>query len=235
MESPWRIQSENPRPGSEITGDEGGQNHLANIADPVIDLLTPFQMARFMLAHMVYLWQGVEEKRALMVIDDAAHLARNGFTLSRQQHSTPSPQLGKAGSSQATENHFEYDMILISEWERSGLMSSQLRLEAMHLMQAVKDKGAGAITLREGRQYLARLMVAVAVVRQTGWNLKLDVSETLWSKQTFGEWCRWHSLLDWLVFSGVLRADKNIELIARDDDQLNAVRAAGIGQNVSVI
>ena len=269
-----------------VDGNVGNQtNERSDNGTDTQDQLTPVQMARSMLAHMVYLWQGVEEKRAMMVIDDAVHLTKNGFTLDRgrddnlslsenligqngldqnrirQERETQKQFSGEQANheqvdqeqvdqeqidqeqidqemvsqTQSDGNHFEYDTILISQWERTGLMSSQMRLEAMYLMQAMNDRNADTVVLRKGRQYLARLMVAVAVARQTGWFLKLDVSETLWSEQTFGEWCRWRSLLDWLVTSKLLTSNHgNMELIVKDTEQLTAIRVAGIDQYISM-
>jgi hypothetical protein len=193
---------------------------------------SPIDMARQMLSQMVYLWHGVEEKRALMVVDDAAHLARNGFTLDRRAnaqlsfadlHTIESNSVEDMNTAQA----FEYDAILTSEWVRSGLMSNQMRLEAMHLIQAIKAEDAKRIIIREGRQFLARLMVAVAVAKQTGWQLSIDVSETLFSEQAIGEWYRWRSLLEWLTTSETLKPfGSNLLFFVKNANQEKALRGA---------
>jgi hypothetical protein len=199
---------------------------------------SPIEMARQMLSEMVYLWHGVEEKRALMVVDDAAHLARNGFTLDRRVHDQLSfadlhqPEQCKGGDS---DHCFEYGSILIHEWIRSGLMSSQMRLEAMHLIQAVKTEGPRHIVVREGRQFLARLMVALAVTKQTGWPLTIDVSETLFSEQSIGEWYRWRSLLEWISFAGFLETfAMNVQFLVKDSDQRDALKAVVDKQQIAI-
>ncbi|UTW56276.1 hypothetical protein [Kordiimonas sp. SCSIO 12610] len=161
------------------------------------DHISPIDMARQMLGHMVYLWYGVEEKRALMVLDDAAHLVKNGFTLDRRHRDQLSFDASKAIGDQSSV-HFDYDHILMPSWDRSGLLSNQMRLEAMHLIQTIQAAKTGHIIVREGRQFMARIMIAQAVAKQTGWKLTIDVSETLMAEQTFGEWHRWRTLKDWL-------------------------------------
>lgn len=205
-------------------GQAGYQGQTGEITGQQVQ---PIAMAHKMLANMVYLWHGVEEKRTMMVIDDIAQIAQNGFTLGR--HS--SNQLTLEGAdhindlpNDMTAAGFEYGTVLTPTWDRAGLMSSQMRLEAMHLMRAVKETDGRKITLREGRQFLARLMVAVAIVRQTGWQLVIDVSETLLSEHALGEWYRWRSLKDWLLQADIENIiDGNVHFLVRDHDQKKAL------------
>ena len=185
----------------------------------------PIEMARVMLGQMVYLWHGVEEKRVQMIIDDALHLSKYGFDLGR----TNVRALDTLPTEAAQDSAFDYEAPLNEDWRVSGVLSKQMRMEAMILSQHLSAVEAGTLIIRSGKYYMARLLIGLAVQRLTGINLIVDVQETLSSRLHLGEWLHWRDFKAWLDADETgVEFTPSVKFMVKDLQQSRALSSCGI-------